>query len=194
MGILPASGSFVLYDTEFTSWPGFLEQGFKAPGRYPEVIQIGGVRVDAAEDLAEIAAFEIKVVPTVNPNLSDYIVGLTGITQERLEADGVPFADALSRFLDFLDDGEPLFSYGSDGAILRKNCELNGLPWPSPFAREVNLKQRMADAGLVPLKASSSDIPAFFGLPRERQSHDALADVRGLVRVLRFLRDAGRLD
>lgn len=194
MGILPASGSFVLYDTEFTSWPGFLEQGFKAPGRYPEVIQIGGIRVDAGNGLTEVEAFEIKVVPSVNPDLSDYIVALTGITQACLDAEGVPFAAALARFVEFLDETEPLFSFGSDGAILRKNCDLNDVAWPPLFAREVNLKARMADAGLVPRDASSSDIPACFGLPRERQSHDALADVRGLVRVLRYLRDEGRLD
>lgn len=68
MTFLAETGKLVVYDTEFTSWPGFRAQGYKAPGRYPEIIQIGAVKLDAAS-LEECDAFEIFVQPRVNPVL-----------------------------------------------------------------------------------------------------------------------------
>lgn len=194
MSIFPTSGSFILYDTEFTSWPGFMAQGFKAPGKYPEVIQIGAVRVDAANGYAELDAADIFVIPRINPTLSDYIIDLTGITQARLDAAGVPFKDALSQFLRFIGDANtPIYSYGEDGTVMQENCELNDLPSPALFDGEINLKQTLADAGLAPTTLASSELPALFGLPPEVQGHDALSDARAVLRVLRHLKMDGRL-
>lgn len=193
MDLFPVDGSIVLYDTEFTSWPGFLEPGFKAPGRYPEVIQIGAVRIDAAGDFAERDALDILMLPRVNVKLSDYIIDLTGITQARLEKAGIQFAYALDIFLNFVGDSTPLFSFGMDGVIMRENCRLQDLPEPPLFDTEINLKAMLADAGLVEMIAKSSGLPALFGLEPEHRGHDALADARAVVRVLRYLRSEGRL-
>ena len=193
MGLFPVDGNIVLYDTEFTSWPGFLEQGFRAPGRYPEVIQIGAVRIDAADDFAESDAVDVLVLPRVNAKLSDYIIDLTGITQARLEKAGIQFADALDIFLNFVGDSAPLFSFGMDGVIMRENCRLHDLPEPPLFDTEINLKAVLADAGLVEMSATSSGLPALFGLEPEHRGHDALVDVRAVVRVLRHLKKEGRL-
>lgn len=193
MGILPGSGSIVLYDTEFTSWPGFMAAGFKAPGKYPEVIQIGAARIDMSGGFAELDTLDVLVMPSINSVLSDYIIDLTGITQERLDAGGVGFREALGRFLEFVGDDTPLYAFGQDGAVMEKNCELNDLPKPPVFRKEKNLKAVLNQAGLVEMTAVSSELPGLFGLPEETNGHDALADVRAVVRVLRHLEKAGRL-
>lgn len=193
MTILPSEGSFVLYDTEFTSWPGFMAQGFKAPGRYPEVIQIGAVRIDVGDGFAELDALNILVMPRINPVLSDYIVDLTGITQARLDEGGVQFSEALQAFLAFVGESSgPLYSFGTDGNIMQQNCDINDLPAPPLFGQERNLKKLMADAGLIDINVMSSELPAHVGMPPETQGHDALADVRAVIRVLRHLRKEGR--
>ncbi len=192
MSFFPEKDSFVIYDTEFTSWPGFMAQGFMSPGRYPEIIQIGAVRIDASDGFTERDFLDILVMPRFNPDLSDYIVELTGISQARLDADGVSFETALSAFLGFLgDESTPLYAFGADGKIMKKNCALNKLPVPALFDREVNLKARMAEAGLIDNTVMSSELPALVGLPPETGGHDALTDVRAVVRALGRLRAQG---
>lgn len=78
-------GTVVVYDTEWTSWSEFAAHNWKQPGRYPEIIQIGAVKLDVADDFREIAAFQCFVHPKHNPQLSDYIINLTGITKEIID-------------------------------------------------------------------------------------------------------------
>ena len=77
----------VVYDLEFTSWPGFLEVGFKAPGKYPEIVEIGALRVDRRHGYRELDAFACYVRPRINPDLSGYFTRLTGITQQMVARD-----------------------------------------------------------------------------------------------------------
>lgn len=189
MSFLPEAGMIVLYDTEFTSWAGFRERGFKAPGRYPEIIQIGAVLLNTEDDLAEVDAFEILVIPTMNRELSDYIIDLTGITQATLERSGVAFEDALSAFTSFVDGrASGLYSYGNDGVFLATNCELNGLPPPDDLPPECNVRRELAMRGIVDKRIDSSELPRIFGLEDEHPDHDALGDARSLATVLRHLR------
>ena len=192
MSLLPSSGQIVLYDTEFTSWQDFMAQGFKAPGRYPEVIQIGAVRIDVSDDFAERDVLDILVLPRVNAQLSDYIIDLTGITQVRLNEEAIRFSEALESFLEFVGDYD-LYSFGTDGKIMTENCKINDLPIPSVFEQEKNLKIMLAEAGLIDGDVMSSELPSYVGLPPEPNAHDALADARAVVRVLRYLRSEGRL-
>ena len=45
---------------------------------------------------------DVLVTPSINPDLSDYFIQLNGITQERLNGDGIGFADALNARRAFL--------------------------------------------------------------------------------------------
>ena len=140
----------VIYDMEWTSWSGFAAHNWKQPGRYPEIIQIGAVRLDIADDFRETAAFQCFVRPKHNPQLSDYIINLTGITQEVIDHEGVPFPDALANFVGFVgDDIEALFSFGRDGAIVQRNCDLMGIDFPEIFDRERDVRKVLTDASLI---------------------------------------------
>ena len=82
--VVPASGMIIIADLEYTSWEGALESGWSAPGQFREIVQIGAVRVDAGDGFVEMAHFSMLVRPTINPELSDYFVTLTGITNDAM--------------------------------------------------------------------------------------------------------------
>lgn len=187
-------GTVILYDTEWTSWPGFMESRWQQPGRYPEIIQIGAVKLDVAQGFEEIDAFQCFIMPKINPTLSDYIIDLTGITQDKIDNEGVSFAEALKSYLAFIGDGDSrLMCYGRDGDTIRRNCDLNDMDTPDIFHTEIDLRKALVDLELVQQSHMSSDLPALFDLPNDERAHDALGDSRGLAKTLRHLRDAGRI-
>ncbi|MEG3620275.1 3'-5' exonuclease [Magnetovibrio sp. PR-2] len=187
-------GSLLIYDTEWTSWAGFLESNLTQPGRYPEIIQIGAVKLDIADGFRETGSFMRYIRPKVNPELSDYIIELTGITQNAIDEQGKPFPEVLSAFVEFIeDDFAVLMPYGVDGEIVARNCALNDIQVPDVFKKERDLRQFLLDLELVDNSQVSSDLPRYFGLPDEELSHDALGDSRSLANVIRHLRETGKI-
>ena len=185
-------GTAVVYDTEWTSWSGFAAHNWKQPGRYPEIIQIGAIKLDVADGFREIGAFQGFVRPKHNPQLSDYIIDLTGITQEIIDREGVPFASALADFVGFIgDDTKALFSFGRDGAIVQSNCNLMEIAFPEIFNSERDMRKALVDAGLIDESCRSCDLPAHLGLPDTELSHNALGDARSIATAIRHLRKQG---
>lgn len=194
MSSIPDHGQVVVYDTEFTSWSGFMEKGFRDEGRYPEIIQIGAVIIDMDNGQAEIDAFSTLVLPSINPELSNYIQNLTNITQDDLDKGGIPFSDALTAFLSFIpEETAALVCHGRDGEILALNCELNGIPLPTTLPDEVDFNELLLSKSLVEKPASSSTLPDLFGLESNGEPHNALDDARSLASVLRELRSRGEV-
>jgi inhibitor of KinA sporulation pathway (predicted exonuclease) len=107
-----------VFDLEFTSWPGALEQDWGAPGQLREIVQIGALRL--REDFSIVEEFEALVRPVANPQLSAYFTGLTGIDQETVDREGLPQAEALGDFLGFCR-GQSVLSYGNDMVVLGEN-------------------------------------------------------------------------
>lgn len=70
----------VVMDTEQTCWEGVRERAWSGPNEMREIIQVGAVLVDTI-NFSEIAVFEVVVKPVKNPQLSDFCIELTGITQ-----------------------------------------------------------------------------------------------------------------
>lgn len=172
---------FVVYDLEYTSWEGSMARRWSGQGEHREIVQIGAVRLDA--QFRELASMEVLVLPLRNPILSDYFIGLTGITQERLQAEGVRPLDALRLLLDFAAPNLSLVSNGCDGAIVAENYQL--LDHPDPFVG------RMIDAHPQLLAASgrtglfSCELPEAFDLPPpDGAAHTALADARCVAAAL----------
>lgn len=187
-------GTLLIYDTEWTSWPGFMESMWTQPGRYPEIIQIGAVKLDIADGFQEIGTFQCFIRPKINPELSDYITALTGITQNVIDTQGIGFVDALGDFVAFMgEDLAALMSFGRDGDVIHRNCKLHEIDMPPIFEIERNLRQSLLELELIDQKHVSSDLPSLFGLPDEERSHNALSDARGLGKAIRHLREAGKL-
>ena len=78
----------IIFDTEFTAWRGSMERGWRGPAELREVVQIGAVAIDV-DSFEEVASFSVLIKPLHNPVLSDYLVALTRITNERLAAEVV---------------------------------------------------------------------------------------------------------
>lgn len=171
---------FVVYDLEYTTWPGARERQWNGPGEHREVVQIGAVILDAG--FRERAALEILVRPRRNPQLSDYFTRLTGITQTRLDAEGIDADLALDRFLDFAGTDMPLVSNGLDAVVLAENCQLLGrLDCFSSRAVDVHPLLRSVSGRD---DFYSCDLPAVFGLPHVGGAHTALADARCVAAAL----------
>src|SRR3989344_6626754 len=160
-------GRFILLDTEYTSWDGSYERGWSGPNEYKEIIQIGAIVVDG-KSLTEEGAFSVFIKPVKNPNLSDFIIELTGITQEKIDAEGIPLAEALTRFGDFAQD-LPIFAYGTDGTVIRENCALLGIPHPFAEGRIQNMRPLvfpvLEKLGIDPKKYTSGTLITAFGKP-----------------------------
>ena len=181
----PRNAEVVVFDTEFTAWPGSMARGWAGPGEHKEIVQIGAVKLDA-ERLVEIGALEILIRPTKNPILSDYLVGLTRITNERLARDGLNFATGVERFLDFVEE-RPCYCFGRDDKIIALNAQLIGGPelWPDRAA--TNLKDWLLRVGVPLAGVFSGELAAHVGSKSQGVAHDALVDARSLAEAVRYL-------
>jgi len=155
------------------------------PGEFTELVQIGAVRVDA-ENFAVEAEMDILVRPRINATLSDYLVNLTGITNEEVGARGVDFAEAYRAFLDFAD-GCVTLAFGTDNLIFEDNIRLYGLGGFAPPPHFINLRPWFNANGIATSRLHSCDIGPTLGVPFEGRQHNALADTKSLVAGIRVL-------
>ncbi|MBM3545750.1 MAG: exonuclease domain-containing protein [Alphaproteobacteria bacterium] len=173
----------VVFDLELTAWPGSAERNWSAPGEHPEIIQIGAVRLD--ENLDEVAAVDLAVKPRLNPILSDYIKDLTGITQERIDGEGIDLGDALARLAALADGAHALCCNGGDAQWIDRNVTLAGIANPLAGALFVNVSPHFRRATGRGTHVVSSSLPEVFGFSDTGRAHDGLADARAIAEALR---------
>ena len=180
----------VVFDLEFTSWPGSNERNWSLPNEDREIIQIGAVKIETTGDMREVDSFQILVRPLKNPILSDYIVNLTEITQEKVEKEGVLFPLALSRFINFIGEHPiDILSNGGDEEVIEENCQIHNIPFLSIFKKSTDLKIYFSEVlGISRKNCTSGMLPELFGLNNHEKQHDALGDARSISQALRYLR------
>lgn len=181
----------VVFDLEYTAWEGSQARGWSGTGEHREVVQIGAVKLDSDRGLAETAGLSRLVRPRINPQLSPYLIALTGITQQQLDALGVSFGEALTELI-ALGPAAVFCSNGPDGEVLAENCWLAQLPPLREPERFVDIRPFLSCA----LQRPSDDIEscrlaAEFCAGTAGRAHDALADARGVAAALRH--SLGRL-
>jgi inhibitor of KinA sporulation pathway (predicted exonuclease) len=184
----------VVFDLEYTSWPGSNDNIENLPGKHHEIVQIGAIIIQMHGDILEVGSFQTLVCPQKNPVLSDYFVNLTGITQEQVEREGVLFPLALKQFMNFIGEHSlKILSNGCDDLIIQENCRIHNISFPSVFLNAINLKSYFAETLGLPLADCVSGVlPELFGLKSGEKAHDALADSRSIAQVLRYLWVDGR--
>lgn len=169
----------VVFDLEFTAWPGSMEHRWLRPGEFREVVQIGAVRIDA-QSLAPTADFNLLTKPRLNPVLSGYFEELTGITNGALAAGGMDFADAYRAFVAFAG-GAPILAFGRDDLVLVDNLRLYGLDVEPPLPPFANIAPWLAAQGLDPRGLQACDIARVAGAAFSGRKHDALDDARSVA-------------
>ncbi|GAA2649552.1 3'-5' exonuclease [Paractinoplanes durhamensis] len=184
----------VIFDLEYTTWPGAQDRGWSGPDEFREVVQIGAIRVDPATLVVD-GEFEALIRPVHNPRLSDFFQELTGITGQAVAERGVGFADALDDFAKFCDDAYAV-SYGNDMVILGENLILQvppGHPPGRPLPPFLNIRPYLNRMLPETTSLASGALAAALGRPGPAEStHDALADCHSILEALRHLRDQGR--
>jgi inhibitor of KinA sporulation pathway (predicted exonuclease) len=179
-GVRPAGAAkAVVFDLEFTAWEGSMARRWLRPGEFTEIVQIGAIRVDGGSFAAE-GEFDVLVRPRFNPVLSDYLVGLTGITNEEMAERGVDFAVAYRRFLEFCD-GAPIVAFGRDDLIFAFNLRLYGMTDAPPVPPYSNIVPWLVENGIDPRGRNACDVGPLAGVPFRGQKHNALADARSVL-------------
>lgn len=121
--------NIIIYDTEYTSWQGSLENNWSREGEYRELVQLSAIKIKINENHITIEdTFSEYCIPTINSCLSDYFTNLTGITNKTVNKLGINFNELISKFYNFSKYFN-CFCYGSklgnDSHILIENMNLN---------------------------------------------------------------------
>lgn len=130
--------TFIIFDTEFTSWEGSQERNWKGENEYRELIQISALKIKKKENTIYISKkLNIYVLPRINKKLSNYFIKLTGITQNTIDKQGIPFKKAIDMFYKFCkgkkEEKYKLFSMGNDYTVIKENLKLNSINKRSRF-------------------------------------------------------------
>lgn len=180
----------VFFDTEYTTWPGAMENNWSLPGQHREIVQIAALRFDL-DRCVPLAELSVLSLPRVNPVLSDYFIDLTGITNEELVRDGLPYAEAHQKMLDFIGN-DPAASYGSDKVMINETLSLNGLSDDFDAANIAPWFHTHGAAFGLHAKINSGRLAETLGIEIDKiQEHNALHDVRSIAAAYAFLQGKG---
>ena len=198
--------SFVIFDTEYTSWKGCQEHGWHGTHK-KEIVQIAALKV--SDELEVLVEFNQLCQPKINPVLSDYFVNLTHIQNEDIQREGAPFEKAFANFRAFVGK-DICFSHGwgadyyhkSDGAIIDENLELNHLSQKNDltYYNVAAIFKELYQKNNIDIKSQASgEIATLLGIEDELSDlhlkpHDALYDVYSIYAGLcHFKEDALKL-
>lgn len=187
---------FVIYDTEFTAWPDSLKTNWSAEGQFREIIQIAAVKVQYKNNKAHILeTFNELVIPTKNPELSNYIIELTGITQQVLDDMGVDFFSSYKQFLTFCDGNtDACLSWGRDDLILLENCRINQCEGAWQDQHYFDLRSFAKSQNLPGAECTSGAVAQSLGVPLKGKVHNALHDVKSLAYSIEYWLQHGMLN
>ena len=189
---MTADPEIAVLDMEWTAWEGSWKRGWNAPGEFREVVQIGLLVLADTAALPEVRAMQVLVRPVINPELSDYFIELTGLTQAAVERDGLALAEAVGRMRAALGAATAVYSMGEDGEVLRANCARTGVAFDLPAALFRDTTPAIAAfLGEPGRPLISSRLPEPMGFPPPGDAHDALSDCRCIAEAFRIMRADG---
>jgi inhibitor of KinA sporulation pathway (predicted exonuclease) len=175
----------VLYDTEYTAWEGSQARKWSGPNEHREIIEIGAIIVETGS-FTETSSLDLYIKPRINPTLSDFIIGLTKISQARLDMEGIDFADAWRRFNEWRGD-RPAYAFGKDEQVIRENCDLYGILYDYE-GQFHNIRELFDANGIQTANYYSSTITRAFGVEPQGSAHNGLSDARSILQGLCLLK------
>lgn len=191
---------FIIFDTEYASWQGYINLSEEERKKtYVDIVQIAALKV-SLENLEVISELNLYVKP--QEKLTDYFINLTGITDEKLAKDGIPFYMAYPKFKSFCGD-LPCYSHGwssnidhqADGQIMQLNLESNRIIDNNPldYRNIANwFRQEYQKRKINIASQSSGKIAKLLGCEKDLQhlnldEHNALYDVYSILAGLKYL-------
>ena len=180
--ICESSMNLIVFDLE---WNQALDKSREVSDLPFEIIEIGAARLDDDGGIRD--TFDCLVRPVVYRTLHYHIRGMLSYTMQDLERKGVPFADALDRFLDWCGE-EPVFAtWGSmDLYELQRNIRYFGRK--QPFGRPLLYYdvQKLFALLTTGKKGQMSLAQAVrqMELPQEKEFHRAVCDAEYTAQLL----------
>ena len=168
---------YIVLDMEWNQpWPGSpsSKKILPVPIR-GEIIQIGAVRV--TEEQLVTDEFQVLIKPKYYRRLNRRVSKLTGIKEEQLREEGVPFPEAMEQFRAWCGEDIVFLTWGFDDiGILRENLQLFGLEtdWTGRWYNAQMMFNAQTD-GSTAQKALKTAME-MFEIEPSRPAHDALGD------------------
>ncbi len=190
--------SFVIFDTEYTTWEGCLEKGWTGQKK-KEVVQLSALKI--SDKLEVLAEFSALCKPSINPILSDYFVNLTHITNEQVNKSGEAFSTVYNNFVNFVGNDTCYshvwnadFIYKADGEIIENNILLYNLSIQQSLTyRNIApiFKKLYEENKISVTHQSSGQIAAILGLDKKIENlglnpHNAFYDVYSIYEGMKY--------
>ncbi len=169
--------NYIVLDMEWNQpWPGSPSAKKVLPVQIRgEIIQIGAVRITEEQQVAD--EFQIMVRSKYYRHLNRRVSKLTGIKENRLREEGVPFPQAAAEFQAWCGEDVIFLTWGFDDiGFLREKLQLSGLD--TAFTDRWDNAQMSFNAqtdGSNNQKALKTAMETF-GIEATRPAHDALGD------------------
>ena len=167
---------YIVLDMEWNQpWPGSPSSKKVLPVAIRgEIIQIGAVRLRDGQVADE---FQSLVYPKYYRRLNRRVSKLTGIKENRLRDEGIPFPEVIEQFRSWCGENVVFLTWGFDDiGILRENLRLFGLDesWTQVWYNAQMIFNAQTD-GSTAQKALKTALE-IFGIEPSRPAHDALGD------------------
>ena len=188
----------ILLDTEYTSWEGCQENGWKPEkNQYREIIQLSAIKIKKKNNQYHIIdTFDYLIIPHINPVLSSYITNLTGITNLMMNKDGKTFTEVINKFKLFCDE-YTIYSYGDDfkSVIVDYNCKLyleklniDYFPLIKNWNNNKDIRYFFKSYGIDTKSYTSGEIYLSQGIVMDNINiHNALFDVKSMLVTINHL-------
>ena len=167
---------YIVLDMEWNQpWPGSPSSKKVLPVQIRgEIIQIGAVRLRNNKVLDE---FQVMIRPKYYRRLNRRVSKLTGIKENQLRDEGIPFPEAMELFRDWCGKNVIFLTWGFDDiGILQENLRLFSLEtdWTQNWYNAQMIFNAQTD-GSTAQKALKTALE-IFGIQPTRPAHDALGD------------------
>lgn len=165
----------------------------------PRVCQAGLIFVDADLAIERVIEHLIKPNGWALDNECE-AAKINGLTQEKLEAEGVDIKDILREYGSAIDERRIVVGHNCsfDMKLMRAELRFAGFPDRFMQTRSICTMWGSRDAVGIPAKNGRgfkipklSEACAHFGI-EQPSSHSALADARSALEILRRLKEAGQ--
>lgn len=193
----------IIFDCEFLCLEGSQRRFWcAAHDPDPVIAQIGAVKLGLDGDFLILDTLKtcVRAIDRFGRRypLDPFFTRLTGITEEAIDARGVPLERALTNLEEF-SDGARFWSWGKDELnMMAISCYIAGIAPPIPAPRFDNAVRLLIAAGM-PIedlaKTPSNKLADYYGVEHPPlQGHDALDDALSVAYTLQFLMRHGKLD